>query len=95
MASGFLTGPRESRSAPAGQNMPVLKQFWSDFCATYRAQVQAVLLIWGFFEENCNAQGHAVFDFSDLADRVYCSQTLVFAKTALRAIELPETYTLR
>ena len=35
------------------------------------------------FREKCNAQGQAVCDFSGPANRVYCSQTLVFAKTAV------------
>ena len=38
------------------------------------------------FRENCNAQGQAVGDFSDSADSVYCSQTFVFAKTAVLPI---------
>ena len=38
------------------------------------------------FRENCNAQGQAVWDFSGPANRVYCSQTFVFAKTAVLPI---------
>ena len=41
------------------------------------------------FRENCNAQGQAVGDFSDSADSVYCSQTFVFAKTAVLPIRAP------
>ena len=41
------------------------------------------------FRENCNAQGQAVGDFSDSADSVYCSQTFVFAKTAVLPITSP------
>ena len=47
------------------------------------------------FHENRNAQGQAVWDFSGPANRVYCSQTVFFAKPALRVPQLPETYTLR
>ena len=41
------------------------------------------------FREKCNAQGQAVGDFSDSADSVYCSQTFVFAKTAVLPIRAP------
>ena len=41
------------------------------------------------FRENRNAQGQAVCEFSGPADRVYCSQTFVFAKTAVLPIRAP------
>ena len=45
--------------------------------------------IFGNFRENRNAQGQAVCEFSGPADRVYCSQTFVFAKTAVLPIRAP------
>ena len=41
------------------------------------------------FRENRNAQGQAVWDFSGPANRAYCSQTFVFAKTAVLPIRAP------